>query len=225
MLQNLNVTDRCLWEMFNRKLLFYKPIKKLETSDDHDDVIKWKHFPPYWAFVRGIHRWPGNSPYKGQWRGALMFSLICAWINRWVNNRGADDLRRHRAHYNVTVMSNELQGLANRLFRCRSKNHQSSAPLACVRETHRRSVDSPHKGPVRRKMFPFGDVIMNGAIVTSKLLYLCRWFYANMEFPEAEPFTSHVDFPHKGPVTGNFDIYFVTSIWTTSKWNVSVTSS
>ena len=44
---------------------------------NHDDVIKWKHFPRYWPFVRGIHRSPGNSPHKGQWRGALMFSLIC----------------------------------------------------------------------------------------------------------------------------------------------------
>ena len=47
----------------------------------HDDVIKWKHFPRYWPFVRGIHRSPVNSPHKGQWRGALMFSLICVWIN------------------------------------------------------------------------------------------------------------------------------------------------
>ena len=45
-----------------------------------------------------------NSPHKGQWRGALMFSLICAWINSWVNNREAGDFRRHRAHYDVTVM-------------------------------------------------------------------------------------------------------------------------
>ena len=47
---------------------------------------------------------PVNSPHKGQWRGALMFSLICAWINGWVNTREADELRRHRAHYDVTVM-------------------------------------------------------------------------------------------------------------------------
>ena len=43
-----------------------------------DDVIEWKHFPRYWPFVRRIHRSPVNSPHKGQWRGALMFSLICA---------------------------------------------------------------------------------------------------------------------------------------------------
>ena len=70
----------------------------------HDDVIKWKPFPRYWPFVRGIHRSPVNSPHKGQWRGALMFSLICVWINGWVNNREAGDLRRYRAHYDVTLM-------------------------------------------------------------------------------------------------------------------------
>ena len=70
----------------------------------HDDVIKWKHFTRYWPFVRGIHRWPVNSPHKGQWRGTLMFSFICVWINDWVNNSEAGDLRRHRGHYDVTVM-------------------------------------------------------------------------------------------------------------------------
>ena len=67
----------------------------------HDDVIKWKYFPRYWPLVRGIHRSPVNSPHKGQWRGALMFSLICIWINGWVNNREAGDLRCYRGHYNV----------------------------------------------------------------------------------------------------------------------------
>ena len=70
----------------------------------HDDVIKWKHFPRYWPFVRGIHRSPVNSLHKGQWRGALMFSLICVWINDWVNNGEAGDLRHYRFHYDVTVM-------------------------------------------------------------------------------------------------------------------------
>ena len=62
------------------------------------------------AFVRGIQRWlrgiqrsPVNSPHTDQWRGALMFSLICARTNGWVNNQDAGDLRRHRAHYDVTV--------------------------------------------------------------------------------------------------------------------------
>ena len=54
--------------------------------------------------MRGIHRSPVNSPHKGQWRGAFKFSLIYAWINGWVNNRAAGDLRRHRAHYDVIVI-------------------------------------------------------------------------------------------------------------------------
>ena len=74
--------------------------------------FKWNHFPRYWPFVRAIHRWPVNSPHKGQWRGALMFSLICAWINGWVNNRDAGDLRRYSVHYDVTVMDCEPPGIS-----------------------------------------------------------------------------------------------------------------
>ena len=74
----------------------------------HDDVIQWKHFPRKCSFVRGIHQSLVNSPHKGQWRGALMFSLICVWINDWVNNRGAVDLRRYRTHYDGIVMNHLL---------------------------------------------------------------------------------------------------------------------
>ena len=70
----------------------------------HDDVIKWIHFPRYWPFVRGIYRSPVKSPHNGQWRGDLIFSLGCAWINGWIKNREAGDLRRHRAHYDVILM-------------------------------------------------------------------------------------------------------------------------
>ena len=60
-------------------------------------------FPCYWPFVWGIQLSQINSPHKGQWRGALMFSFICAWINGWVNNREAGDLRHYCAHYAVLV--------------------------------------------------------------------------------------------------------------------------
>ena len=86
-----------------------------EAWTKHDDVIKWKHFPSYWPFVRGIHRSPVNSPHKGQWRGALMFSLICARINGWVNNGEAGDLRRNRAHYDVIVM---IVNILGDIFKC-----------------------------------------------------------------------------------------------------------
>ena len=84
------------------------------TLMTHDDVIQWKHFPCYWPFVRGIHRSPENSPHKGQWRRALMFSLICASVNAWVNNLEAGDLRCHRAHYDVSVMEKEAMVLGPR---------------------------------------------------------------------------------------------------------------
>ena len=54
--------------------------------------------------MQGLHRSPVNWLHKGQWCGALMFSLICDWLNGWVNNREAGDLRHYRAHYDVTVM-------------------------------------------------------------------------------------------------------------------------
>ena len=70
----------------------------------HDDIIKWKHFPHYRSGVWGIHQSPVDSPHKGQWCGALMFSLICTWINSWANNRDTRDLRCHRAPCDITVM-------------------------------------------------------------------------------------------------------------------------
>ena len=93
-----------------------KTNKKTNTehsSIDHDDTnYGWLHetssngniFSRYWPFVRGIHRSLANSPHKGQWRGALIFSLICVWINGRVINDDAGDLRRYRAHYDIIAM-------------------------------------------------------------------------------------------------------------------------
>ena len=101
----------CIWLLSCKCIAYLKGHLDRNCSRNtrtHDDVIKWKHFPRYWPFVRGIHRSPVNSPHKGQWRGALMFSLICVWINGWVNNREAGDLRRYRAHYEVIVMTEDF---------------------------------------------------------------------------------------------------------------------
>ena len=200
----------------------------------HDDVIKWKHFPRYWPFVRVIHRSPVNVPHKGQWRGALMFSLICVWINGWVNNREAGDLRRYRAHYDVTVMRwcNHMfiallckdgecccfvvkhskrhivewwlrfrllpeenvfhygdvimVAIASQITRLTivystvdtcadQRKHQSSASLAFVWGIHRWPVNSPHKWPVTRKMFPF-DVVFMITVVLQSLAWFSHWW-------------------------------------------------
>ena len=95
----------------------------------HDDVIKWKHFPRYWPFVRGIHRSPVNSPHKGQWRGALMFTLICVRINGWVNNREAGDFRRHLAHYDVIVMGLRTESASGWFSKTNAYEHLNSQAL------------------------------------------------------------------------------------------------
>ena len=90
-------------------VLFQKYIRSLslanwntfiQTSSLQNSI--WRH--QIKTFSALLAQSPVNSPHKGQWRGAFMFSLICAWINGWVNNREAGDLRRHRAHYDVSVM-------------------------------------------------------------------------------------------------------------------------
>ena len=69
-------------------------------------VIWWRHemetFSAYWQFMWGIHRSRMNTPHKGQWFGALMFYLICAWTNSRVNNWYASNSRLHPAHHDVT---------------------------------------------------------------------------------------------------------------------------
>ena len=61
-----NFPTEYLWARGSQTSVFLK-----HNYIGHDDVIKWKHFPRYWPFVRGIHRSPVNSPHKGQWRGAF----------------------------------------------------------------------------------------------------------------------------------------------------------
>ena len=102
------------WPVYMYSLKWTVNRKAFHWHHIHDDVIKWKHFPGYWPFVMRIHRWPVDCPHKGRWRGALMFSLICAWTNGWENNRHAGDLSR--LHYDVTGMFTRNTKLVNKLF-------------------------------------------------------------------------------------------------------------
>ena len=89
------------WDVTQIQMLWWgshKIFKSMMTSPNG------KNFPvtgPLYGEFTGKRVY---SPHKGKWRGALMFYLICAWINGWVNNREAGDLRRHRSHYDVIVM-------------------------------------------------------------------------------------------------------------------------
>ena len=123
----------------------------------YDDVIKWKHFPRYWPFVRGVHRSPVNSPHKGQWRGALMFSLIFACVKGWVNNREAGVLRHH-----CPIMTS-LQR------RGRFRHHWSF-----MRVTHLSPVDSNRKGSVLCRFDVYFVASRNKA--AEKKPSICMWF-------------------------------------------------
>ena len=96
-------------------------IRLTEWPHGHDSLITWwRHqmetFSALLAICAGNSPVTVNSLHKGQWRGALMFSLICAWMNGSVNSREADDLRRHRPHCDVTVMSCGLDDIFKRIL-------------------------------------------------------------------------------------------------------------
>ena len=121
------------WVPFRLQVTYHWHLKCLRLL--HDDVIKWKHFP----------RSPVNSPSsKGQWRGDLMFSLICAWISGWVNNREAGDLRRQRTHYDVIVM---LDGV---MTWKRSTYYRN-----LVDKIQQRPADYHHEGQIQRRFNVF----------------------------------------------------------------------
>ena len=107
----LNVLKLSYAEVFTFVILLHC-YKSSHCNTSVPIVTWWRNqmetFSALLALCAGNSKVPVNSPHKGQWRGALMFSLICARINDWVNNREAGDLRRYRGHYDVTVMSLRL---------------------------------------------------------------------------------------------------------------------
>ena len=107
-----------LYRRYSQPIYLVHVANVFDFSDDqiysqHDSPLPttytwWRHqmetFSALLTLCAGNSPVPVNSPHKGQWRGALMFSFICVWINDWVNNREASDLRRHISHYDVTVL-------------------------------------------------------------------------------------------------------------------------
>ena len=116
-LQQHQPCNKAIWDILHGCIQYYHirntlsnknaPINKYQPFSYHP-LSWWRHqmetFSALLAICAGNSPVPGEFPHKGQWRGALMFSLICVWINGWVNNRKAGDLRRYRAHYDVIVM-------------------------------------------------------------------------------------------------------------------------
>ena len=97
-----------MWKFLLTMLLF-------NLSSDlvtlHDDVMKWKHFPCYWPFVRGISSTKASDVWCFLWSASEKTG--------WENNREAGDLRRNRAHYDVIVMC-----LVSRKYVWSTKSHR-----------------------------------------------------------------------------------------------------
>ena len=94
--------------------------------ENHDDVIKWKTFSALLPICAGNSPVPVNSPHKGQLRGALMLSLISAWINGCVNNLEVGDLRCNPTHYDVIVMCITFKYILKFLSTCFAQNISNS---------------------------------------------------------------------------------------------------
>ena len=97
----------------------FTDILQIKRSSKIVVITWWRHQIETFSALLAIC--VGNSPVPGEFpaqrpvtRGSLMFSLICVWINGWVNNREAGDLRRYRAPYDVTVMTQELQSFTRK---------------------------------------------------------------------------------------------------------------
>ena len=147
--------------------------------------------------MRGIHRSPLNSPHKGQWRGTLIFSLICARTNGWVKNREVGDLRRHPAHYGVIVMPYKIIGVIYS-HPC----HNFKGGLAAANSWWTDMIN-----------YHYGDVMMGtmtSQITSLTIVYSAIYSGADQRKHESSASLAFVrgihrgpvNSPHKWPVTG-----------------------
>ena len=109
--------------------------------------------PHITKYTRGWHFY--------RWQNVFIFVWNCHrhWLTR---------LKQcHKAHYSDVILGAMASQITSLTIVCSTiysgpdqRKHQNSASLAFVRGIHRWPVNSPHKWPVTRKMFPFDDVIM-----------------------------------------------------------------
>ena len=97
----------CIWPSWSHLIVVWYLVHH-DFMESFNQMSWWCHqmetFSALLAICAGNSPVPGEFPNKGQWRGALMFTLIYTRINNWVNNGEAGDLRCYRAHYDVIVM-------------------------------------------------------------------------------------------------------------------------
>ena len=126
---------------------------------------------------------PCRSYFLGVW--SLIIDTMSQWWNEAVNKWSIPSQRRHNKRDGVSNHG-RLDCLSNLLFRFISKKTQSSASLAFVSGIHRWPVNSPHKGPVTRKMFLFDDIIVRKALMSHPHVIISDktdWPPRNFRFP------------------------------------------
>ena len=105
---NLRIHDVPIQKVYTTKSPRVKLVSQLTRKMPYEYIWcrhQMETFSALLAICAGNSPVPVNSPHKDQWRWALMFTLIYARINGWVNNREAGDLRRYPDHYDVIVMT------------------------------------------------------------------------------------------------------------------------
>ena len=87
---------------------FYLKTEKVSSQR----IIWWRHqmetFSVLLPTCVGNSTVPGEFPTQRPVMRSFDVFFICVWINSWVNNREASDLRVYRAHYDVTVMPENI---------------------------------------------------------------------------------------------------------------------
>ena len=148
-----------------------------------------------------------NGP-RGRWV-KLVFVIYISYLKSIGNTNtvapSAHPGKLGHHHYSDIIMSAMASQITSwRLFTqpfiqgAGQTKHQSSASLAFVRGIHRWPANSPHKGPVTRKMFPSDDVIMVGhvcfqvsqAFMTFDFIFDTRWHHSRR--PTKPPSVSFV---------------------------------
>ena len=122
-------------------------------------IAPWRKLIKQYSFFMSREQICDSLSWRQFWKSVHRMP-ICIKILQWRHN-GRDGVSNNQPH----------DCLFNRLFRHRSKKTSKPASLAFVRGIHRWPVNSPHKGPVTRKLVPFHDASLTDMFKISYLLF------------------------------------------------------
>ena len=135
--------------------------------DLHEWTFLWAGCPTALIIYIRMYIRADSRFAPSQWEKALLCYDVSNWLGAnlesalYIPKNIPETLQwRHNDHDSVS--NHQPHGcLLNRLFRCRSKKTSKLRVTGLCVGNSPEPVNSPHKGPVTRKMFPFDDLIMN----------------------------------------------------------------